>query len=100
MKIDNSGKLSGTYSTQSKTPPRAPSSSSTSDSSASGDSVKINSVASRLSAIGNDPSAQQPSFDAAKVESIKSAIANGSFSINADKIADGLISSAQELLRG
>ncbi|XLM22450.1 flagellar biosynthesis anti-sigma factor FlgM, partial [Chromobacterium piscinae] len=51
-----------------------------------------------LSAIGNDPSAQQPSFDAAKVESIKSAIANGSFSINADKIADGLISSAQELL--
>ncbi|KUM04652.1 flagellar biosynthesis anti-sigma factor FlgM [Chromobacterium subtsugae] len=98
MKIDNSGKLSGTYSTQSKTTARAPSSSTSSQGSSS-DSVQINSVASRLSAIGNDPS-QQPAFDAAKVESIKSAIANGSFSINPDKIADGLISSAQELLQG
>ncbi|AAQ58674.1 flagellar biosynthesis anti-sigma factor FlgM [Chromobacterium violaceum] len=97
MKIDNSGKLSGTYSTQSKPSPRA-SSSSSSSASAKDDSVKIDSLASKLSAIGNDPSAQQPSFDAAKVEQIKSAIANGSFSINADKIADGLISSAQELL--
>ncbi|OHX13965.1 flagellar biosynthesis anti-sigma factor FlgM [Chromobacterium sphagni] len=99
MKIDNSGKLSGTYSTQSKTTARAPSSS-TSSAGSSSDSVQINSVASRLSAIGNDPSSQQPAFDAAKVESIKSAIANGSFSINPDKIADGLISSAQELLQG
>ncbi|UTH75060.1 flagellar biosynthesis anti-sigma factor FlgM [Chromobacterium sp. IIBBL 290-4] len=96
MKIDNSGKLSGTYSAPSKTSARAPSSSSSS--AASSDSVQINSLASKLSAIGNDPGNQQPSFDAAKVESIKSAIANGTFSINADKIADGLISSAQELL--
>ncbi|WP_434630135.1 flagellar biosynthesis anti-sigma factor FlgM [Chromobacterium sp. CV08] len=99
MKIDNSGKLSGTYGTQGKTAARAPSSSASSAGSSS-DNVQINSLASRLSAIGNDPSTQQPSFDAAKVESIKSAIANGSFSINADKIADGLISSAQELLNG
>ncbi|POZ62131.1 flagellar biosynthesis anti-sigma factor FlgM [Chromobacterium alticapitis] len=98
MKIDNSGKLTGTYSTQGKTTARAPSSSSSS--SASSDNVQINSVASRLSAIGNDPSTQQPSFDAAKVESIKSAIANGSFNINPDKIADGLITSARELLNG
>ncbi|AXE30657.1 flagellar biosynthesis anti-sigma factor FlgM [Chromobacterium phragmitis] len=100
MKIDNSGKLSGAYSSQSKPAPRASSSSSASSASSSSDSVKIDSLASKLSAIGNDPSAQQPSFDAAKVEQIKSAIANGSFSINADKIADGLISSARELLNG
>ncbi|MBX9349793.1 flagellar biosynthesis anti-sigma factor FlgM [Chromobacterium vaccinii] len=99
MKIDNSGKLSGTYSTQSKPSPRA-SSSSSSSASAGDDSVKIDSLASKLSAIGNDPSTQQPSFDAAKVDQIKSAIANGSFNINADKIADGLISSARELLKG
>jgi negative regulator of flagellin synthesis FlgM len=37
-------------------------------------------------------------FDAAKVESIKSAISSGTFQINPGAIADGLISSVTELL--
>jgi negative regulator of flagellin synthesis FlgM len=37
-------------------------------------------------------------FDAAKVERISKAIADGTYSINADAIADKLIANAQELL--
>ncbi len=37
-------------------------------------------------------------FDAAKVERISKAIADGSFQVNAEVIADKLISNAQELL--
>ncbi|OWY39153.1 flagellar biosynthesis anti-sigma factor FlgM [Xenophilus sp. AP218F] len=96
MKIDNSGKLSGSYATQSKPAPREPASSASS-SQASADNVQINSVASKLSAAASDP---QPSFDAAKVASIKSAIASGTFSIDPSKIADGLIASTKELLQG
>jgi negative regulator of flagellin synthesis FlgM len=36
--------------------------------------------------------------DTAKVESIKSSIANGSFTINAEAIADKLLSNASEML--
>ncbi|MFN4103642.1 MAG: flagellar biosynthesis anti-sigma factor FlgM [Tepidimonas sp.] len=38
------------------------------------------------------------SFDAAKVEAMRTAIQNGSFSVNAEAIADKLLSSARELL--
>ena len=38
-------------------------------------------------------------FDAAKVDEIKAAIANGSFRVDAGKIADGLIDSVKELIR-
>ncbi|TSE25370.1 flagellar biosynthesis anti-sigma factor FlgM [Tepidimonas aquatica] len=37
-------------------------------------------------------------FDAAKVEAMRTAIQNGSFSVNAEAIADRLLSSARELL--
>lgn len=37
-------------------------------------------------------------IDTGKVETIKSAIANGSFTINAEAIADKLISNAREML--
>ena len=37
-------------------------------------------------------------FDSAKVDRISKAIADGTYSINADAIADKLISNAQELL--
>ncbi len=36
--------------------------------------------------------------DTAKVESVKSAIANGSFKVNAEAIADKLLSNASEML--
>ncbi|MEW6694064.1 flagellar biosynthesis anti-sigma factor FlgM [Tepidimonas thermarum] len=38
------------------------------------------------------------SFDAAKVEAMRTAIQNGSFSVNAEAIADKLLGSARELL--
>ncbi|MBC7787636.1 MAG: flagellar biosynthesis anti-sigma factor FlgM [Methylophilaceae bacterium] len=37
-------------------------------------------------------------FDADKVESIKAAISNGSFKINASKVAGGLISTVKDLV--
>lgn len=37
-------------------------------------------------------------FDAAKVERIRQSIADGTYQVNADKIADKLIANAQELL--
>ncbi len=41
--------------------------------------------------------AQMPSFDAEKVESIKQALSDGSYTINADRIAAKLISFDQDL---
>ncbi|MBQ0936213.1 flagellar biosynthesis anti-sigma factor FlgM [Ideonella paludis] len=55
--------------------------------------VAISSAASLLSQAADDPS-----FDAAKVERIAQAIKDGKFEINADKIADKLIANARELL--
>ena len=37
-------------------------------------------------------------FDSGKVEAMKSAIANGSFQVNAEAIADKLLSNASEML--
>jgi negative regulator of flagellin synthesis FlgM len=55
--------------------------------------VALSSTASTLlSGTGGD-------FDAEKVQRISAAIADGSYKINADAIADKLISNAQELLR-
>lgn len=42
--------------------------------------------------------AAQGAFDAGKVEEIKSAIAEGRFQVNAEKIADGLIDSVKEMI--
>ena len=41
--------------------------------------------------------ANQPSFDKAKVESIKQAIANGSYSVDPEKLADSIIQLEKEL---
>lgn len=38
-------------------------------------------------------------FDSAKVEQIKSAIADGRFQVNPEKVADGLISTVSSLLK-
>lgn len=39
------------------------------------------------------------SFNAEKVASIKAAIANGEFTVDAGKIADGVLATAQELIK-
>ena len=42
--------------------------------------------------------ANSSSFDTHKVASIKAAIANGSFTVDPSKIADGVLSTAQDLI--
>lgn len=93
MKIDNTSKALGAYGVQSK-PVRRESTPKTSDSTSSSENVAIN---PKIGAIEREVSAE-PAFDAAKVDAIKQAIASGSFQINADRIADQLIASAQDLL--
>ncbi len=58
-----------------------------------GSSVKLSSAAAGLLAQGSGAE-----FDAAKVERIRQAIADGSFKVNPEAIADKLIANAQELL--
>lgn len=40
------------------------------------------------------------SFDAKKVQSIKEAIAEGRFQVDTSKVADGLLSTVKDLIRG
>lgn len=42
--------------------------------------------------------ADEPVFDAGKVEQIKSAIASGQFQVDSSKVADGLLQSVRDLL--
>ena len=60
------------------------------------DQVGINPLVNRVQTAAAGETA--PVIDAGKIGAIKSAIARGEFSINADAIADGLIASARELL--
>ncbi len=56
--------------------------------------IELSSTASKLLSGVSD----EGSFDAEKVGRISQAIADGKFSVNADAIADKLISNAQELI--
>jgi negative regulator of flagellin synthesis FlgM len=46
-----------------------------------------------------EQSADTSVFDAGKVEAIKSAIASGQFSIDPEKVADGLLSATRDFLQ-
>ena len=61
------------------------------------DSVQLSSMSTQIQAIETGIS-EASGFDAAKVEAIKQAISEGRFTINAEAIADKLISSTRELL--
>lgn len=56
--------------------------------------VEISPEASQLASTAADPT-----FDASKVDRIASAIRDGSFKVDAEKIADKLIANAQDLLK-
>jgi len=60
------------------------------------DSVQLSQLSTQLHAI--ESSLSGPEFDRAKVEDIKQAIRDGSLSVNADVVADKMLSSARELL--
>jgi negative regulator of flagellin synthesis FlgM len=58
--------------------------------------VRISDTAAKLASIGSTLSAQ-PAIDQAKVAQISKALANGTYTISADKIASGLMQSDQAL---
>lgn len=62
------------------------------------DKVTFSTQLSKMQAIQSDLKSSEPSFDAQKVAAIRAAIENGTFKIDASKIADGLISSTHGFL--
>jgi negative regulator of flagellin synthesis FlgM len=58
-----------------------------------GSSVQLSSAAAGLLSAG-----ATPEFDAAKVERVRQAIAEGRYTVDAEAIADKLIANAQEVL--
>lgn len=61
---------------------------------ATSDNVTLSSQAQALAS----QAATDQVFDAKKVEEIKAAIASGRFQVNAERIADGLIDTAKDLI--
>ena len=60
---------------------------------AEGESVRLSGASRGLAATGADAS-----FDPAKVEAVKAAMANGSFRVDTGKVADALLASVADLL--
>jgi negative regulator of flagellin synthesis FlgM len=73
-------------------------SSSDANSGTAGDSVQISALSSSLQAIEQRFS-MTPVVDVAHVSEIKQAIANGQFKVDAGKVADRLLKTAQELIQ-
>lgn len=59
--------------------------------------VDISSLSARLQVIGAEMAAEAPA-DNARIAEIKQAIAEGRFSVNPERIADGLLASVREML--
>lgn len=59
--------------------------------------VHLTALSSQLHALEGQLSSNN-AFDSKKVEEIKLAIANGTFKINSDKVADGLIDTVRDML--
>jgi len=93
MKIDNSGKALGAVSAR----PLEGRSAAKTEQTAEQDSVSINPLAAKLSNVAGAGKSES-TFDADKVAAIRQAISEGRFSVNSEKIADGLLSSVKELL--
>ena len=92
MKISSSSVSARYTSTNASKPTSAPT-----NASIPKDNVAINPRAAQLSATAASLDTV-PVVDNARVESIKQAIREGSFQVNAGKIADKLLSSARDLL--
>jgi negative regulator of flagellin synthesis FlgM len=63
----------------------------------SAESVTLSPLSAQLKSLEKKVAASSV-FDAEKVEAIKSAIANGQFKVDSEKVADGLINSVKDLL--
>lgn len=96
MNINDSIKKAPTVGVGSTTQARAgKSSESASVSSPASDSVRIS---PQLQALSGQIS-QSGVFDTKKVAEIKAAIASGTFQVNAEKVADGLIDTVKDLIQ-
>lgn len=96
MKINDSGSIkrpaaSGVATTQAGASKGAEKTAATA---AASDNVRLSSQAQALSSTSSSGV-----FDAKKVEEIKAAIANGTFQVDASKVADGLIDSVKDLIQ-
>lgn len=94
MKIENSVKTTGSVS-ESKTRPAREAASSPQV--ASGPQVELSKLASNLQKL-EQAIANTPVVDSGKVNEIKEAIAQGQFSVNPEKVADGLLNSVRQML--
>ncbi len=65
-------------------------------SSAASDAVSLSSQGKAIGEMHNQM-ASQPAFDKAKVAAIKEAIANGSYSVDPEKLADNMVKFEKEL---
>jgi negative regulator of flagellin synthesis FlgM len=70
---------------------------STPSASTSTESVTLSTLSSQMKSL-EAKVANTELFDAGKVDAIKTAISSGQFKVDSGKVADGLISSVQELL--
>jgi negative regulator of flagellin synthesis FlgM len=62
-----------------------------------GDQVELSSLSARLQELGAKMGSS-PVVDSARVAQIKQAIADGHFQVNPERIADGLLESARQML--
>ncbi|HQZ03252.1 MAG TPA: flagellar biosynthesis anti-sigma factor FlgM [Thauera sp.] len=101
MKIESSSKPVATAATEPRSRPASSANtpSTNSISASSGDKVQLSSLSASLQK-AEAAIAEAPVVDTQRVEEIKAAIANGEFKIDADRIAEGLISSVREMLAG
>lgn len=63
----------------------------------SAESVTLSPLSAQMKSLEEKVSASSV-FDAEKVDAIKSAIANGQFKVDSEKVADGLINSVKDFL--
>lgn len=56
-------------------------------------------ITSTAKALGKPPVTQSSDIDQAKVAAVKASIQDGTFTVNAEAIADKLLSNAQDLLK-
>lgn len=96
MKIDNSLKtiLGGPNLEESGRPAKK---SASEPAAVATDKVELSNTSSSLQAIEKG-FAETPVVDTARVDEIKQAIASGCFKVNADKVADRLLQTVQELI--
>jgi negative regulator of flagellin synthesis FlgM len=94
MKIESSNR---TNTVTAPTTPVARGAKQATQSGAAQDNVQLSSMSTQLQALETSIN-EASGFDAGKVEGIKQAIDDGNYTVNAETIANKLISSTQELL--